>query len=891
MRLKTKLLLYITAPILLAVCLAAYVSYTYNAANTRRVVENDIKTTAFFISNNIALTMSDIKNSFRVAAMSPYLQQPLTPHTGFVADHVTALFAEIKIRMPSIADVFLLDSEGNVLRGLNPLDYGQNYKDRPYFQRALQGESAVVGLLISRATHKKCAYIAVPVSGVDGHRVLVASVEMDTIANLCFSNDIVSPQSGVILLDSNGQAIATKSDRGQFSTYYDAMPTGVIKIPGNGTVGYVKYEMEGTSYTGYYKVIPYLNWSVFVSMNNTAINESALRAGHVVLLLELLAVGVGMLIGWALIYKIIDSLNGMIDYARRVSRGNLEETLEVREYGELGTLADSLRAMVKELKKDQDRLNLAVEERTRELELSQEKRSKQSALLTTVLNTVPDLIFFKDMAGVYRGCNQAFCEFVGKDEASIIGKNDRELFQLSESEARQQRAIEAQLIHGQVSLLVSEKDVQYPDGRLACLETIKTLYYSADRNPFGMVGISRNIQAHKDAERAHSEAVQKALEASTAKTEFVARISHEIRTPLNAIIGMNYLLRQLCTTPAQVEYLCKMDLAAKNLLAIINDVLDFSKIEAGKLELERSSVSVRDIVWEVTSIYDVKVRDSGIRLHIHVDDNIPTSLVGDNLRITQILLNLLSNAFKFSSHGSIDVEVVCERCDDLEAILLFSVKDHGIGMTKEQVDKLFAPFTQADGSMARRYGGTGLGLSICMTLVKLMGGEMWVRTEEGQGSTFFFRLTLERDLAVPRGTREQAAVQGEPGGAASPLVGKTVLLVEDNDANRDVATNILLLFGLKVDVARDGQEAVEKVLSGQQYSLVLMDIQMPVVDGYEATRIIRQDPQFDTLPIIAMTANAMNTDRLACLQVGMDEHIGKPFDPAVLRRLLERWCR
>ncbi|WP_337639536.1 ATP-binding protein, partial [Bilophila wadsworthia] len=353
-----------------------------------------------------------------------------------------------------------------------------------------------------------------------------------------------------------------------------------------------------------------------------------------------------------------------------------------------------------------------------------------------------------------------------------------------------------------------------------------------------------------------------------------------------------YLLKQSCTDPVQESYLRKMELSAKNLLSIINDVLDFSKIESGKLEIEKNTLSIEKLVRDVVSINEPKAKAANESFETHIDPGIPDVLIGDTLRISQIMLNLVSNAVKFSHHGTIKIEVLCERVHGENVTLLFSVRDQGIGMSQQQLDKLFIPFTQADGSTTRKYGGTGLGLSICKMLVELMHGEIWAVTEEGVGSTFFFRLQLEKkDAATPAAqhpeTEQSAPVEALP---ASSLKGKTVLLAEDNEINQEIAIAILNSFGLEVELAENGLEAVQKIQTNQ-YALVLMDIQMPIMDGYQATRLIRKDDRFNALPIIAMTANAMNTDRAESLKAGMNEHIGKPFDPEALKRLLGKWCR
>lgn len=890
MQLKTKLLVYITVPIAIAVCISSYMTYRAHSAAMRHVIEKDIKATSFFIAENVNLTISDIKNSFLVAAKSGYIKKALKYEGQPERDQVVAFFKDIREVMPSITDVFLLDEQGDIRASLNRYDYGKNYRDRTYFQQAINGEATIVGPLISRATQKQCVYIAVPVSHDQNKGVLVASVELDTISDLCFSHDIISPQIDIFLLDGAAHILLAK-DSTSGSGGPDSIPLDTRALRDEASQGYAAYSVNGEAYTAFYKKIKNLDWYVLIAMDDTQINKTALSSAKDSFLLTLLAILIGLLVGSILIYNIIKGLHKIIEYARRISNGNVDAILDVHSQSELGILANTLRSMVKIVKEDQDRLNRLVEERTEQLKLSQERQIKESALLKTILNTVPDLIFYKDMNGIYKGCNKAFGAFIGKSEQEIIGKNDIELFQLSGNAAQKFIEDDLQIMRGQLDILVREEEVLYPDGKKLFFETIKTLYYSEDNAPFGMVGISRNIQLRKETEKAYAEAIQKAHEASRAKSEFVARISHEIRTPLNAIIGMNYLLKQSCADPVQQGYLHKMEVSAKNLLSIINDVLDFSKIESGKLEIEKGIVSIEKLLCDVVSVTEPKAKAANVSFETYIDPGIPAVLIGDPLRISQIMLNLVFNAVKFSDHGTIRIEVRCERVHGKNVTLLFSVRDQGIGMNQQQLDKLFVPFTQADGSTTRKYGGTGLGLSICKMLVELMHGEIWAVTMEGTGSTFFFKLQLEKEDTASLPAQDPQA--DRPASAALPLSalkGKTVLLVEDNEINQEIAIAILRSFGLEVDLAENGMEAVRKI-QVNHYALVLMDIQMPIMDGYQATRRIREDDRFSSLPIIAMTANAMNTDRTECLKAGMNEHIGKPFDPEALKQLLEKWCR
>lgn len=381
--------------------------------------------------------------------------------------------------------------------------------------------------------------------------------------------------------------------------------------------------------------------------------------------------------------------------------------------------------------------------------------------------------------------------------------------------------------------------------------------------------------------------IVKAEEGTRAKSDFLARMSHEIRTPMNAIIGMTYLGLRGNPDKKDRNRLEKIQTAAQNLLAIINDILDFSKVEAGKMVLEEAPFRLSAMLRSMHDLLDLKAKEKNLAFSYSVAENVPDLLVGDSLRLSQVCINLCTNAIKFTEHGQVSLHVSVHDTHGDDLLLHFAVRDTGIGMTQEEQQLIFDAFSQADGSTTRKFGGTGLGLAICKLLVQLMQGELWVESTPGAGSAFHFTARL----GVASGA-------GLSGGAESalpandlPLPNARVLVVEDNELNREIAHEMIHGMGIKPAMAKNGIEALE-ICSAQQFDLILMDIQMPIMDGLEATRRIRSNiPWAAGVPIIAMTANAMAGDREKSLAAGMNDHITKPIDHVELRRTLARWIR
>lgn len=506
---------------------------------------------------------------------------------------------------------------------------------------------------------------------------------------------------------------------------------------------------------------------------------------------------------------------------------------------------------------------------------------------------------------IIKQVNNQACKMFGYTEDELIGGTTRAI---CGNDAVYEKVRDYYEIVKEGKIASWEQNIIRKDGTIFIAKV--SLKAKDDRNPLlGVVATIDDITLEHKALADMQEARKIAEESTKAKSQFLANMSHEIRTPMSAIIGMAYLVLETDLNPKQRSYIQKIENAAKNLLGIINDVLDFSKIEAKKMTLEHKEFYLEDVFESLIDIFVFKIDEKGLKMLFSIGDDVPSALIGDSLKLSQVLINLLSNAIKFTSSGEIIISVKVADIFQESIRLEFEVKDSGIGLSKEQIERLFTPFHQADGSITRTYGGTGLGLSISKYLVEMMGGSIGVESEEGIGSKFYFNVKMDlgeenktilkhnvpKKLLTPSNLYDTALhifdkTYSNYEKIAESLGGTKILLVEDNVQNQEIATELLNKVGVEVVVANNGKEALEKI-DERDFDGVLMDCQMPVMDGYEATRVIREKNKFQAIPIIAMTANNTQSDKEQCFNAGMSDFVAKPIDVKIFYDVLMKWIK
>ncbi len=563
----------------------------------------------------------------------------------------------------------------------------------------------------------------------------------------------------------------------------------------------------------------------------------------------------------------IDMLSEVLE---RISLGNFDVEAPDTKLIDMNTMLIGIQDMAKKLKE----YSIALEGKIEELKRSEQEVRKMEQKYRQIFENAIEGIFQNSLDGRFISANQSLAGILGYDSPEemlvfitdiakqcYVNPKDCQDYERILRENGRVIELETQMRRKNGSVFWASISA-----RAVCDFHGEVLYYE---------GSLVEITERKEKEKAQRER-EVAEAASKAKSEFLANMSHEIRTPLNPIIGMARLALNMELTPRLRNYLNTIQTSAHVLVGIINDVLDFSKIEAGKLEMENVDFQLRDVLENLCDMFHDKVMEKEIELIIAVDDDVPCALIGDPLRLAQVLINLTSNALKFTDSGEVLIKAVCLDKSQDKASLRFSVKDTGIGITQEQIPKLFSAFTQADGSTTRKYGGTGLGLTISKRLVEMMEGEIWVESELGEGSTFLFTAHFGRQAA----DREQQFV------APSGIQRLKVLVVDDNKDSRTVTAEILRSFTFEVDTASSGEEGLAKLresLTGEKpFELVLMDWKMPGLDGIAASKEIKEDPQLAHIPIILTTGFGREEEMRQAEAIGVDAFLIRPLKQSQL---------
>ncbi|WP_045210742.1 PAS domain S-box protein [Desulfonatronovibrio magnus] len=564
-----------------------------------------------------------------------------------------------------------------------------------------------------------------------------------------------------------------------------------------------------------------------------------------------------------------------------------------------------------------------------ERKLMEESLRKAEEHYRILIDNSQSIIYALSLDGVVNFVSPSWKTLLGHDPEEILHKDFKNLIHpddLDKCQKHMQKTLTMKkAVDGQ------EYRVFHKDGSIRWHRSVITPVFDDARKLLYFVGNAVDFTERKTAEKElikSNEELRKATRlanemahaadvATQAKSAFLANMSHEIRTPMNAIIGMTHLVLKTDLSPKQRDFVAKIDMASRSLIGIINDILDFSKIEAGHLELEEVPFRLQDVLDNVQSIMSINTKEKGLKLTVELSPDLPAAFEGDPLRLGQVLINLAGNAVKFTHEGTISIKVELDQTSkqmskktDFKTgdpvTIRISVQDTGIGMSSDKLSLLYSPFWQEDSSTTRKYGGTGLGLSITKQLVEMMGGDVYVQSEPGKGSTFTFTVLLKvaDQASVFAGLNYGFSRELPADVDLSGLKGKKVLVVDDNFMNRDIIYELLKDLSIKTEFAHNGREAVTKAMDGS-FDLVLMDISMPVMDGYDATREIRrieaqrqralvadqdaEQPEVPRLPILAMTAHALADDKERTLKAGMDEHLTKPIAPTALKIALMRW--
>ena len=497
--------------------------------------------------------------------------------------------------------------------------------------------------------------------------------------------------------------------------------------------------------------------------------------------------------------------------------------------------------------------------------------------LQSILDNATSLMYIKDLDGKYLLTNKKLKEYLNLTDEEIIGKTDYEI--TGADQAQRFKDTDDQVINTGKPVEL-EDSIERPDGTHNML-IIKFPLVDSQNNIYGISGIATDITERVKYQEQLIYSNKVAIDARKMQEQFLANMSHEIRTPMNGIQGMTDLLLQTKLNNEQEDFVKTIKVSSDNLLVIINDILDFSKIKAGKLTIEKINFNLKEVLKNIEGIFKHKLLEKELQLNIFIEEDVPATLKGDPYRLNQILINLVGNAIKFTDDGSINISISKQNKNAAEMLIIFTISDTGIGIETEKLSEIFDSFSQANIETSRKYGGTGLGLAITRQLIEMQNGIITVQSEMNKGTSFIFNIPY-----LPGNAGEAIFLDGKKTSNYRALLGgKKFLVVEDNEVNQKVIGHVLQNAGGIVDIAGNGLEAISLLNNSADYNMVIMDLQMPVMDGYATTKYIRKVMKL-SIPIVAMTASALKSEKTKCIEYGMNDYITKPFDYHILYKRL-----
>jgi PAS domain S-box-containing protein len=638
--------------------------------------------------------------------------------------------------------------------------------------------------------------------------------------------------------------------------------------------------------------------SIVLVSDLDALHAKTLEYTKISALVVLLSMVVTLLVSSRLIRLITGPIVQLAKVAGRVSAQE-DYTLRAVPTGgdEVGTLIDAFNQMLERIQErdaalqtSHGRLESRVEERTRQLQgevddrmLAEERLSEERGMLRALIDNVPDFMYVKDANSRFVLANASLARSIGvTSPADVLQKTDFDFYPKELASCFFDD--EQKVIRSKQAMFDREEEARDDHGNRIWLLTTKVPLFDKAGQITGIAGVGRDITERRKVEREMQESKEHAEAASRAKSEFLANMSHEIRTPLNGVMGMTDLALDTQLTPEQRGYLETVKSSSDSLLTVINDILDFSKIEAGKIDLEAIEFNLRESLDSTLKTMALRADEKGLELLCEVAPEVPEIVRGDSTRVRQVVVNLVGNAIKFTERGEVAIKVQMESPDGPDSVLHFTVSDTGIGVAKQKRELIFAAFSQADTSTTRKYGGTGLGLTISSRLVEMMGGKIWVESDEGQGSQFHFTLRL--------GVIDAKEIK--IGSVAPPeiLRGVKVLVVDDNRTNRRILEGMLGRWEMKTVSAEDGQGALDQLSaareSGDPFGLILTDMHMPKMDGFTLIEQIRHRPELATATIMMLTSAGHRGDAARCQELGVAAYLLKPIRQSELREAIAR---